>query len=195
MGKEFKYNGIIYDSNNCLDYMRENGVDAGLLTVAQRKLQHDEYVKLLADCLRTNIIDTDFFMLNDYIEEETIVRQILSSSIRQLKNSTESNKEDIFRTQLSRLCEKKSKSNLSEEQITRFNNFINFIYNAYQNGRRPDETMIVEDKVIGIDGVINWALEKSGYTFLGNNDFEKKQQKKLEKPNNNMDYLQDLFIG
>lgn len=46
-GKEFKYNDLIYDSNNCLDYMRENGVDTKLLAVAERELQRDEFVKLL----------------------------------------------------------------------------------------------------------------------------------------------------
>lgn len=66
--------------------MRENGVDTKLHAVAERELQHDEFVKLLIDCLRTNIINTDHFMLDDYIEEETIVRQILLSNIRQLNN-------------------------------------------------------------------------------------------------------------
>lgn len=178
MGKEFKYNGLIYDSNNCLDYMRENGVDTKLLAVAERELQHDEFVKLLIDCLRTNIINTDYFMLDDYIEEETIVRQILLSNIRQLNNSTESNKDDIFRTQLSQLLERKSKSGLSEEQIERFNAFLNYIWYAYQNGRRPDVSMIVEDKAVGIDGVINWALEKSKYSFSESNDFETRSEDK-----------------
>ena len=51
------------------------------------------------------------------------------------------------------------------EQIERFHDFLNYIWYAYQNGRRPDVSMIVEDKAVGTDGVINWALEKSGYTF------------------------------
>lgn len=38
--------------------------------------------------------------------------------------------------------------------------------------------MIVEDKAVGIDGVINWALEKSEYSFSEINDFETRSEDK-----------------